>query len=65
VSPGRYELGFYIPEDDILHSNRRGNIKSDIVICDLCTNLWSSEILSECEDYALCDSVNDVVSVQQ
>jgi hypothetical protein len=25
VSPVKYELGFYIPEDDILHSHRRGN----------------------------------------
>jgi hypothetical protein len=25
VSPVRYELGFYIPEDDILHSLRREN----------------------------------------
>jgi hypothetical protein len=24
----RYELGFYIPEDDILHSHRRENPKS-------------------------------------
>jgi hypothetical protein len=23
----KYELGFYIPEDDILHSHRRGNLK--------------------------------------
>jgi hypothetical protein len=23
----RYELGFYIPEDDILHSRRRVNLK--------------------------------------
>jgi hypothetical protein len=28
VSPVRYEVGFYIPEDDILHSHRRGNLKS-------------------------------------
>jgi hypothetical protein len=28
VSPVRYELGFYIPEDDILHSHRRENFKS-------------------------------------
>jgi hypothetical protein len=28
VSPVKYELGFYIPEDDILHSPRRGNLKS-------------------------------------
>jgi hypothetical protein len=27
MSPVRYELGFYIPEDDILHSHRRENLK--------------------------------------
>jgi hypothetical protein len=27
-----YELGFYIPEDDILHSHRRGNLKSYIAL---------------------------------
>jgi hypothetical protein len=27
VSPVKYELGFYIPEDDILHSHRRKNLK--------------------------------------
>jgi hypothetical protein len=26
----KYELGFYIPEDDILHSHRRENLKSFI-----------------------------------
>jgi hypothetical protein len=30
VSPMKYELGFYIPEDDILHSDRRENLKSYI-----------------------------------
>jgi hypothetical protein len=30
VSPVKYELGLYIPEDDILHSHRRENIKSYI-----------------------------------
>jgi ferredoxin len=30
VSPVRYELGIYIPEDDILHNHRHGNLKSDI-----------------------------------
>jgi hypothetical protein len=30
VSPVRYELGFYIPEDDILHSHSRENLKSYI-----------------------------------
>jgi hypothetical protein len=31
VSPVKYELGFYIPEDAILHSHRRVNLKSYIV----------------------------------
>jgi hypothetical protein len=30
VSPARYELGCYIPEDDILHSHCRENHKSYI-----------------------------------
>jgi hypothetical protein len=30
VSPVRYELGFYIPEDDILHSHRREYLKSSV-----------------------------------
>jgi hypothetical protein len=28
VSPVKYELDFYIPEDGILHSHRRENLKS-------------------------------------
>jgi hypothetical protein len=28
MSPVKYKLGFYIPEDDILHSHRRENLKS-------------------------------------
>jgi hypothetical protein len=35
VSPVKYELGFYIPEDDILHSHRRGILKSYIALTDL------------------------------
>jgi hypothetical protein len=31
VSPVKYEMGFYIPEDTILHSHCRGNPKSYIV----------------------------------
>jgi hypothetical protein len=31
VSPVRYELGFYIPEDGILLSHGRGNLKSHIM----------------------------------
>jgi hypothetical protein len=32
VSPVKYELGFYIPEDDILHSNCGENLKSYLLI---------------------------------
>jgi hypothetical protein len=32
VSPVKYELGFHIPEDGILHSHRRENIKSYITL---------------------------------
>jgi hypothetical protein len=31
VSPVRYELGFYIPEDDVLLSHRREHLKSYII----------------------------------
>jgi hypothetical protein len=39
VSPVKYELGFYIPEDDTLHSDRRENLRSynikrDLVVMD-------------------------------
>jgi hypothetical protein len=32
VSHVKYELGFYIPEDGILHSHRRENLKSYITL---------------------------------
>jgi hypothetical protein len=32
VSPVRYELGFYVAEDHILHSDRRENLKSYIAL---------------------------------
>jgi hypothetical protein len=32
VLPVRYNLGFYIPEDGILHSHCRGNLKSYIAL---------------------------------
>jgi hypothetical protein len=31
MSPVKYELGGYIPEDGILHSHRRENLKSNSV----------------------------------
>jgi hypothetical protein len=35
VSPVKYELCFYIPEDGILHSYRRENIKYYVALTDL------------------------------
>jgi hypothetical protein len=32
VSPVKYELGFYIPEDAIFHSHRRENLKSYVAV---------------------------------
>jgi hypothetical protein len=32
MSPERYELGFYIPEDGILHSHPREDIKPYIAL---------------------------------
>jgi hypothetical protein len=34
MSPVNYELGFYISEDDILHSHRPENLKSYIALAD-------------------------------
>jgi hypothetical protein len=31
VSPVKYEIRFYIPEDDILHSHSRENLKSYMI----------------------------------
>jgi hypothetical protein len=40
VSPVKYELDFYIPEDSILHSHRRENLKSYIrVPSSMCKDL--------------------------
>jgi hypothetical protein len=33
--PVKYELGFYIPGEDILHSHRRENLKSYIALTGL------------------------------
>jgi hypothetical protein len=32
MSPMKYELGFYIPEDDFLHSHCREDLKSYIAL---------------------------------
>jgi hypothetical protein len=39
VSPVNYEMGFYIPEDDILHSHCRGNFRSYAKKCE--SRVWT------------------------
>jgi hypothetical protein len=43
VSPVKYELGFYIPEDAILHSHRRESIKSYIALTGWAVQ-WRSNV---------------------
>jgi hypothetical protein len=45
MSPVRYELGFFIQQDELLHSHRRENFKSYIVrraLCEQCHLLMHS-----------------------
>jgi hypothetical protein len=52
MSPMRYELGFYIPEDDILHSHRRENLKSYfplVIYFTCCLLAILNEGKSECK----------------
>jgi hypothetical protein len=37
-----YELGFYIPEESILHSHRQGNLKSYILRSNLLLDVLSN-----------------------
>jgi hypothetical protein len=55
VSAVKYELGFYIPEDDILHNHRRENLKSyieDVMFMSVVSLLKDSIRLNlkKCED---------------
>jgi hypothetical protein len=50
VSPVKYELGLYIPEEDILHSHCRENLKSYI---DIIKFIWSDMILSLYSSFVL------------
>jgi hypothetical protein len=43
VSPVKYELGFYIPEDDILHSHCRENLKYYIALTGW-TQWWRNNV---------------------
>jgi hypothetical protein len=46
VSPVKYEQGFYIPEDGILHSRRRENLES--YISGVCHSQWVSGLCPLC-----------------
>jgi hypothetical protein len=39
----KYELGFYIPEDGTVHSHRRENLKSSILVTLMMEAVRSSE----------------------
>jgi hypothetical protein len=48
VSSVRYELGFYIPKDDILHIHCRRNLKSDMYSRTLyCVSLVRNDVLEK------------------
>jgi hypothetical protein len=44
VSPVKYELGFYIPEDDILHSPCCEHLKSYIVTGFICFTIRENHL---------------------
>jgi hypothetical protein len=55
VSPVKYEQGFYILEDDILHSHRHGNLKSYITFTlmietELSSETWVTIYQAVCRD---------------
>jgi hypothetical protein len=43
MSPVKYELGFHIPEDDILHSHRRKDLRS-YMVCKCVDNSLDVEL---------------------
>jgi hypothetical protein len=44
----RYELGFYIPEDGILHSDRREHLKSCIFTLAWLIGVFKHAISTDC-----------------
>jgi hypothetical protein len=50
VSPVKYELGFYIPGDGILHSHRRENLKSYLFVSFLLFVFYVDEFNESCLD---------------
>jgi hypothetical protein len=56
VSPARYELGSYIPEDVIFYSHRRRNLKSHMFSSLFSPNTLFSTLFSN--TLSLCSSLN-------
>jgi hypothetical protein len=46
VSPVKYELGFYIPEDGFLHSHRRENLKYYMITRNLALGTGRSAVVN-------------------
>jgi hypothetical protein len=69
VSPVKYELGSYIPEDGILHSDRRGNLKPHRKVeCQhrrsQCSELACGQS-STIEQSGVCDCGIDTLAIDQ
>jgi hypothetical protein len=62
VSPVRYELGFYISEDDILHSHIYENLK---YYTEKKCNLCCLQIVSEYREHLRSRDVSGKVSVKR
>jgi hypothetical protein len=67
VSPVKYELGFYIPEDDILHSHRRENIRFALVVgqCNTLTDITRNHQGTQTLRYRASHALVDVRCVQE
>jgi hypothetical protein len=61
VFPVRYELGFYSPEDGILYSDCRENLKSYRALSGWAmkplTKFWQLECIDFCEIQSIADFV--------
>jgi hypothetical protein len=55
VSPVKYEQGFYIPEDTILHSHRLGNLKSYMLVLVCIDSLVFITFLMKIQFWSVCN----------
>jgi hypothetical protein len=52
VSPVKYKLGFYIPEDDILRSHCRENVKSYRNQMMMIKKCWSARAVVQTDEHS-------------